>query len=58
MSKDFIIKNGTIISMDPKIGVLYDADVLVGDDTLVSVGPNLVAPPGAEEIDASNCKMG
>ena len=55
MSKDFIIKNGTIISMDPKIGVLYDADVLVGDDTLVSVGPNLVAPPGAEEIDASNC---
>ena len=55
MSKDFIIKNGTIISMDPKIGVLYNADVLVRDDTLVSVGPNLVAPPGAEEIDASNC---
>ena len=41
MSKYFLIRNGTIISMDPKIGVLHNADVLVEDGKLVSVGPNL-----------------
>jgi len=55
MSKDFIIRNGTVISMDPGIGVLHDADVLVRDDKLVEVGTNLAAPAEAEEIDASNC---
>jgi cytosine/adenosine deaminase-related metal-dependent hydrolase len=55
MSKDVIVRNGTIISMDPGIGVLFNADVLVGGDKLISVGPNLEAPAGAEEIDASNC---
>ena len=55
MSKDFIIRNGTIISMDPEIGVLHNADILVRDDKLLSVGPNLEAPAEAEEIDASNC---
>lgn len=55
MSKYFIIRNGTIISMDSKIGVLHNADVLVEDDKLVSVGQNLEAPAEAEEIDASNC---
>lgn len=55
MSKDVIVRNGTIISMDPEIGVLYNADVLIRSDKLLRVGPNLEAPAGAEEIDASNC---
>ena len=55
MNQYTIIRNGCVISMDPGIGVLHNADVLVKDDKLVSVGLNLEVPAEAEEIDASNC---
>ena len=55
MAQDKVIRNGCVISMDPQIGILHDADVLVRDDKLVSVGHSLDIPAEAEVIDASGC---
>lgn len=48
-----IIQNGTVISLDPDIGDLEDADVLIEDGEIVEVGRGL-STDGAEVIDASN----
>ncbi|WP_417509739.1 amidohydrolase family protein [Microbacterium sp.] len=47
-----LIKNGTIISVDPKIGQLDSGDVLIEDGKIVAIAPNLEAD-NAEIIDAS-----
>jgi cytosine/adenosine deaminase-related metal-dependent hydrolase len=47
-----LIKNGTILTVDPKLGDLDRGDVLIEDDRIVEVGRNLAAA-GAAEIDAS-----
>lgn len=46
-----LIKNATVISVDPKIGDFADADVLVQGDKIAAVGPNLQAP-AAKTFDA------
>jgi ribose/xylose/arabinose/galactoside ABC-type transport system permease subunit/cytosine/adenosine deaminase-related metal-dependent hydrolase len=48
-----LIKGGTVITIDPKLGLLNNADVLIDGDRIAAVGPNLNAE-GAEIIDASN----
>jgi cytosine/adenosine deaminase-related metal-dependent hydrolase len=48
-----VLRHGTVLTMDDNRRVLTDADVLVVDDRIAAVGPNLEAPPGAEEIDAT-----
>ncbi|HEY8580245.1 MAG TPA: amidohydrolase family protein [Beijerinckiaceae bacterium] len=48
-----LIKNAAVISMDPKIGVLPRADVLVRNGVIEAVAENLSAP-GAEIIDAQD----
>ena len=45
-----LIKNTCILSMDPDVGDFDDADILIENDTIVAVGPNLQAD-GAEVID-------
>jgi cytosine/adenosine deaminase-related metal-dependent hydrolase len=47
-----LVKNGTIISMDPKVGDFAKGDVLIEGKKIKEVGPNLNAQ--AEVIDASN----
>jgi len=47
-----LIKGGTVISLDPAVGDFTPGDVLIEDDEIVSVGPNLTAD-GAEVIDAT-----
>jgi 5-methylthioadenosine/S-adenosylhomocysteine deaminase len=47
-----LIKGGTVISLDPAVGDFTPGDVLIVDDEIVSVGPNLTAD-GAEVIDAT-----
>jgi len=47
-----IIQNGTVVTLDPDIGDLDDADVLVEDGEIVDVGRGLSAN-GAEVVDAS-----
>ena len=46
-----IVQNGDLITMDPEIGDLAEADVLIEDGEIVEVGHGLDAP-GAEVIDA------
>jgi cytosine/adenosine deaminase-related metal-dependent hydrolase len=51
MSNKLLIRGGHVLSMDPAVGDLPNADVLVEDDHIVAVGPNLSAD--ADVIDAS-----
>ena len=51
MTTKTLIRGGTVVSMDPQIGDLT-ADVLVEDDKIVAVEPNISAD--AEVIDASD----
>jgi 5-methylthioadenosine/S-adenosylhomocysteine deaminase len=48
----YLIKGGSVMSMDPAVGDFPKADVLVEGSKIVAVGPNLRAG-GAEEIDAN-----
>ena len=52
MTERLLIKGGIVLSQDPSIGELPNADVLVEDDKIAAVGPNL-SPEGARTIDAS-----
>jgi 5-methylthioadenosine/S-adenosylhomocysteine deaminase len=46
-----LIKNGVVLTMDPKLGDFDRADVLIEGAKIAAVGPNLTAT--ATEIDAS-----
>src|SRR6266850_1645553 len=48
----YIIRGGSVMSMDPKVGDFAKADVLVEGKKIKQIGPNLQAG-GADEIDAS-----
>jgi 5-methylthioadenosine/S-adenosylhomocysteine deaminase len=47
-----IVRHGYVLSVDPQLGELPDADVLIEDDRIVAVGPELDVGD-AEEIDAT-----
>src|SRR5579862_5235942 len=47
-----LLKGGTVVSMDPKVGDLVKGDVLIEGKKIAAVGPSLQMP--AEVIDASN----
>ncbi|MEQ1804549.1 MAG: amidohydrolase family protein [Burkholderiaceae bacterium] len=47
----YVIRGGSVMSMDPKVGDFAQADVLVEGKKIVAVGPSLHAG-GATEIDA------
>ena len=47
----YIIRGGSVMSMDPKVGDFPKGDVLVEGKKILAVGPNLHAD-GAGEIDA------
>jgi len=49
-----LIKGGTVLSLDSKLGDFDVADVLIDGTTIAAVGPNLKAGPGAEVVDASH----
>ncbi len=47
----YVIRGGSVMSMDPKVGDFAEADVLVEGKKILAVGPNLHAGDAAE-IDA------
>src|SRR5262245_7466048 len=51
-----LLKGGTIVSMDPKVGDFKNGDVLIQGTKIVGVGPSgqVKAPPQAQVIDATN----
>ncbi|WP_408960666.1 amidohydrolase family protein [Natrinema sp. 74] len=48
-----LIKDGTIVTVDPDIGVLHDADLFVQDGRIERIDDHIEAP-AAEVIDASD----
>lgn len=46
-----VIRGATVLSMDPQLGDLYGADVLIGDGQILAVGQRVEAS-GARSIDA------
>jgi len=53
VDRKILIKGGTVLTMDPKLGNLRNADVLIEGTKILAVGQNLNSN-GAELIDASN----
>jgi 5-methylthioadenosine/S-adenosylhomocysteine deaminase len=49
---NYLIKGGAVITVDPALGTIPKADMLVRDGAIAAVGPELAAK-GAEVIDAS-----
>jgi 5-methylthioadenosine/S-adenosylhomocysteine deaminase len=55
MAKRTLIKGGTVVTVDPKLGDFYPAgDVLVEGDSIVEVAPSIEAGD-ADVIDAADC---
>jgi 5-methylthioadenosine/S-adenosylhomocysteine deaminase len=52
MPHRIIVRHGHVLSVDPTLGEMPDADVLIEDDRIVAVGPGLQVTD-AEEIDAT-----
>ncbi|GAK07932.1 LOW QUALITY PROTEIN: hypothetical protein JCM19038_1687 [Geomicrobium sp. JCM 19038] len=48
-----LFKNGTVITMDSNLGNFKDADVLIENDKIIEVGPNISAD-NCEVIDAKD----
>jgi 5-methylthioadenosine/S-adenosylhomocysteine deaminase len=48
-----VFRNGLVLTMDDRGTIAKGADVLVVGDRIAEIGPNLVAPEGTVEIDAS-----
>src|ERR687885_256332 len=51
--RPLILRRGKVLTMNDAHEILEDADVLVIDEHIAGVGPDLEAPDGAFEIDAS-----
>ncbi len=47
-----LVRNSTVISMDSSLGILENADILIGDDSILEIGHDIEATD-AETIDAS-----
>jgi cytosine/adenosine deaminase-related metal-dependent hydrolase len=52
LSARILLKNGCVLSLDPKVGNFHQADVLIEGSKIAAIGPNLAATD-AEVIDAS-----
>jgi cytosine/adenosine deaminase-related metal-dependent hydrolase len=49
-----LIKGGYVLTLDPELGDLPQADVLIDGEKITAIGPNIQASPHANVIDARN----
>jgi 5-methylthioadenosine/S-adenosylhomocysteine deaminase len=54
VSKRVLLRGGHVLTMDREIGDVYGGDLLIADDRIAAVGPDLDAGD-AEVVDASSC---
>ncbi len=54
MTTTFLLRGGSVVSMDPAIGNLPIGDVLVRDGLISGVAGHIDTPPGVEVVDASH----
>jgi cytosine/adenosine deaminase-related metal-dependent hydrolase len=50
-----LIRNGVLVSMDPRVGDLAPGDLLVENDRIAAIAPTLPVPEDAQIIEASGC---
>ncbi len=50
-----LIRGGYLLTLDPDLGDMPNADILIDKDKIVAVGQNLEASPRANVIDARRC---
>ena len=50
-----LIKGGALVTMDRRIADLPAGDVLIENDRIAAIAPQLPAPDGAQVIDAADC---
>jgi len=55
MENSYLIKGGTVVSIDHKIGTQSNCDILVENGTITAVGKALRGPEGIPTIDATDC---
>ncbi len=48
-----VLRDGTVLTMNDAKEVLHHCDLLVVDDRIAAIGPNLTVPDGTIEIDAA-----
>src|SRR2546425_10753610 len=53
-NQQILLKGGTVVSMDPRVGDFVKGDVLIQGKKIAAVAGELKAPPQAQVIDASN----
>ena len=53
-NQSILLRGGTVVSMDPKVGDFVRGDVLIQGKKIAAVAPELKAPPQAQVIDARN----
>src|SRR5438105_12869212 len=49
-----VFRNATVLTIDPSLGMIERGDVLVVDNRIAEVGPQLTVPDSAAEIDATD----
>lgn len=54
MSAKHLIRNATVVSMDPKIGIQDNCDVLINGQLIEAVGRGLAEVEGANVIDGTD----
>jgi 5-methylthioadenosine/S-adenosylhomocysteine deaminase len=52
--ESLLLRNGLVIDTEPAPVAHHNCDVLIEDDRIAAVGPNLPAPAGTTVLDASN----
>ncbi|KPI45469.1 5-methylthioadenosine/S-adenosylhomocysteine deaminase [Cyphellophora attinorum] len=55
MNSSYLIKNATVVSIDPTIGIQENCDVFIHNGTIEAVQQGIKAPEGVDVIDGSNC---
>ena len=54
-SGSWLIRGGTLVTMDDAFSVLPESDILLRDGQIVTMGSNLPVPAGARTVDARGC---
>ena len=52
--RQILLRGGTVVSMDPKVGDFVKGDVLIDGGKITAVSAQVKAPPQAQVIDATN----
>jgi cytosine/adenosine deaminase-related metal-dependent hydrolase len=54
MTGTYLIKNATVVSVDPLIGIVNDCDILIKDGIIAAVAPEIPALPDSTIIDGTD----